>query len=731
MLMPKSSMLIAALKDDRVADYHLDLNEFELLASSPTLRLEADENYIRPVILDLREGLRLDKSDYLLGRHIFIDADKASLKISKTEAMAVADMASVELLAEERLPHDELLAVVEKEEKHRWIAALGYVDQPRLYNRLSSLPLTELQQIEKSLQSENSETEKAEEIPVASAQASLPQTIISRRDSRGGENVPLRTMRIGPAQASAVTELGNRLVAAATKSTNRSNSSVSTAASPIFDLASYLREPKEEPVFDSSGFAWESLDATEEQKPISKNYRLRIEYQFVDGLAYLGPQSQLRANLLLRNGNYRMLDLDLTKNFFFAEIEPDTVGIVMTYQDGAGRLLAHHYQSLEEQEEDQGLKIGLKPLPWGMHIYINGSSQEQIARLTFDAAIERDLVEGVFVDESFTRDSNVLLGIEDKDGTRQLQIIRAGREQHLEFFDAQYRRDLAELLISQGVPVDNERAMLIGRIQGLQDASGFHAELADTEAIGPIYLNDFLLPDARLKESSYSGMFVFVNASPGTALVRVTRKKLQVANLVYMATGALSYSEFPMAETKKIRLELRDAFSEQVLKSQLQLLGQGDQFRAQSDNAMLYTYTKAKALHGLEYQPEGEYPMHRFHFVDSVEQIYQRSLPAFSASALESIYSPDQALLLVLLDQDVTDIRINHHSIDFDRLKLYQWDGSGEKIRIYSRADIHFDKFLVVQGLSAGLHSLQLQRHGLQQNQLVSLSKGFVSLLLP
>ncbi|MEC9283690.1 MAG: hypothetical protein VX642_13345 [Bdellovibrionota bacterium] len=738
---PKSSILLASLRDAKIEAFIVDSSEFDEIEKVATTKLVPDEKYVRPKIINLKEGIRLSKEDYILGKYKYIDENASALRISKADAKKLMENESTEALAENDLDMNQWERRVVAEEKKSFINQLGFTENHGMFNRLNSLALEELYALQEETPMKDPVVQEIEarvnEVKLGSGTQRTVSVSYNTTKTQGSVNTG--NVRVNQKQNSSGAskpglsgngseETGSQTLASVSSQESKKGARESVLTLSASDYMFSKKAP--EKIYKTSGYEFESLDLIGSSlSKVVNDYLVKAKLRFLEGLAYLGPSSKVDVSLIYEDGREKSVEVDLEKPDFPVHISGGVMGIITRYKDAAGRLLAHNYQELSNSLKDIDLEISLKPLSWGFELLLSGIMEEETVKMFIDGRDEVNVSEGVYIDERYSRHSNFVTSLESSDGLKQIQILQAGRSNRVELLSRNYISEVEKLLKTQGQYVDPQLSYVFGRISNLKDSSGFIAQITDKNAVGPIYLNDFMIPDMALTQSSRSGMFLFVNVSADNHQIRIERNNTLVSMTAYTEAQAVTKVDFSMAEKKSLQLQVADYRSGDVLKSSYQILGLEDKYQVGAQDKVKYTYLKNKAFHQIEYWPGLEYLPHRFHFVNREEQVFSKFLPAFKKSLFEGKLDSSLPILAFYTSKGIDSLELNHSRFSFEMQTLYGLNAEGELEQIYNDSQLLSYPVVFVQGVSPGLHSIQSTSFGLITSQLFIASPGYISVI--
>ena len=97
--------------------------------------------------------------------------------------------------------------------------------------------------------------------------------------------------------------------------------------------------------------------------------------------------------------------------------------------------------------------------------------------------------------------------------------------------------------------------------------------LPGTDAVGPIYFNDFRIPDKSLKNTSSNGLFAFIKVKPGLHIVMSQLDSRALPSVVVSSnSGAVSYAEINM-KTLQLAGQVYDPVFKQKLSASISAVG--------------------------------------------------------------------------------------------------------------------------------------------------------------
>lgn len=724
---PKSSALIAAVKDSQIKAFEINVDEFSELNTLPATALKSDEEYVRPKVLHLKEGLSLSKEDYILGRVKFIDHEKDVLKITKEDAKPYTEREEVTEITDN--DYNQWMNIAREEEKNRIISSLGASNNPRLYNRLSNLNYYELTDIRDTQQSFKDPV--LEEIEKNIANASVPNSanpsIKISATNPGATSGYKWSTKIDPTQL-------DRKPSSAPRSEIVRKPELNPLVSNVYNLAGLYSDNYSEPnqSLMTSGYAYESLDiAKDESSLLPVERRVTGEIRFGNGLAYLGPNSKLEIYHIDQNGNKVPAEKNFEKAEYWVDIKSDLNYLIAEYRDASGQLLGFFQKNISELKEKLVSNIELNPVNWGFNVELIGKLKEEITRFWIDGIEQTTIKESIFVDETWTHYSNFLIGLKPENGPYISQIVSSKQNNYLETYSDKHIDEIAEILRDQGHYMDRSLGVVVGELKNLEDLSGFEVEITDDQAIGPIYFNDFMIPDSLLKRTSYSGLFMFVNVSPDNHQVRVRNSNIIVSSLGTVGYNSLTKYDFDLSQTKKIKLAVKDIFSGGQLKSTFQIPGAEDLFQSETVDSILLTYLENKAQHNLEFWAGENYLPVRWSFTDRREFIASKVLSTISKDVLSEHLDITKPIIHIANISSVFGFSFNHRPEILNSMKLVGVNTEG-LIEEFRAEAISSYEHIFAQGLPAGLHSVQFYlSENLKSNQVFLLSDSTISLIEP
>jgi hypothetical protein len=723
---PKSSVLIAALKDSAEEDYVIDLAEFDQMQALPTTTLEADETYIRPRLINIDEGLSLQKEEFILGKVKFIDPKKDSLIVSKEEAEKLIKAESTEIIASSEASTSDWYEVVKQEEKQSLIESLVSSSNRSNFNRLAALSYEDLQDL----------SYQEQEDPIINEIRSRINAAFEERDTSLKSDTITIVSHNQPSQSSGYSWAGK------SKGKSKEDSGEGKEKQPQlrvpndekpFEIAGLYNQShrSEEKLYSNSGFSFESLNVPSNKNEDPRDVRLSGAIEFTDGLAYLGPQSQLEVFHVAQNGKQTRADVNWDRAEYFADIVDGLHLLVAEYRDSAGQLLGYFETNIKSELSKLTKKLSLKPVSWGLRVDWLEATKDSIWNLWIDGKELIKMHGETFISEAWTSYSNFAVSIEADNMVSLNQIISAQETNKLKSYSEEYLKDLKEILYEQGKYLDPNLGIVIGEIKSKVNVAGFKAEITDPKAIGPIYFNDFFIPHVELDQSAHSGMFMFINVSPGNHQVRIRSNEVVSSNIGFVTQKSISKYNFDIDETKSLKLSAVDMETGLAQASIFQMPGADDLFRSESLEEVEFVYLKNKALNSLEYLAGPNYLPTRWSFSDRRSYRVAKKLPVVDKQLLSSRFDLEKPILHLDLSKKVSNLYINHLHLNTENLNLAAYR-IGIGLEEFDPSQINMYDSVFVQGLGAGIHSVQFELYqGLMASSLVILSDGFVSYLEP
>ena len=723
---PKSSMLVAALKDQQVAEFHVDLNEFREMGELRAEKLESDKNYKRPKVINLKEGLSLNKADYILGKVKYIDPKNGALRLSKAEARSYIDESQEDQAVED---FSAWYQMVEREEKNRLIYNIASSSNPAMFNRLNELDYKDLKSIEDL--KEPTKDPVLEEIKNKidnfqfGVNTSNIQIAANTPSSKGtsyawSQELKKRARGVNAKQDSS-SENSDRPGKA-----KELAGDLSSMLSSLGGVSSSVSKSKLE---NSSGYKAESLDVVMPVENENRAHRIEGSIELVDGLAFLGPGYTLGVKFFSEAGKEIKAELDLATATFFVDIEGWAGTLVAEYKDSSGRLLGSFEKHISGVVERIHAKI--RPENWGLKLNLIGPLKDAIADLWIDGLSIDSIEDAVYINEAWTSYSNFLISYQARGQVRENRFVRANTDIQIEPTSLNYKEELLNSLKDQGVYVDPNLGVVIGSIQKGSSPLNFNAEITDSNAIGPIYLNDFMVPDVSLEKSSYSGLFLFVNVRPDIHQVRVLGEELAVSQVVSVEYSTISHVDYNLDHRKSLRLSVRDLQTGDKLVTNFQISGTEDLFQSEDLETVQYTFLKDKAFHNLEFWSGMEYLPTRWSFNDRKDYRYAKNLFVVKKSLLDKVFDTSKPILQLQMKNPIKGFLIDHKSALNQQLKIYGLNPDAG-LQTYEEENIESYSDIFISGLDEGLHSVQvLLPSGLMSNNLVSLGLGTLSIIEP
>lgn len=723
---PKSSVLIAALKDSAESDFTIDVAEFEYMQSLPTQKLESDETYIRPRLINVDEGLSLSKEEFILGKVKYIDPKKDSLIVSREEAKQFIKAQSTEIIATADKPTSNWYEVVKQEEKQSLIESLVSSSNRSNYNRLAALSYEDLQDLSYQKQEDPVISEIRSRINSAfeEQETSLKSdtiTIVSHNQSQQGQNYSWSTKT--------KKQKGNNASLPQEEAEVPNNSKV---MQPVQIAGLFDQAPQQEnAMYANSGFSFESLNVPKQTENDPRDVRLSGTIEFTDGLAYLGPQSQLDVFHINHQGVKTRAEVDWDKAEYYTDIVDGIHLLVAEYRDSAGQLLGYMETELKTKLSSLKKNISLKPVSWGLRIDWLEATKDSIWNLWIDGKELIKMHGESFISEAWTSYSNFAISVEAENMISLNQIINAKNANQVKSYSSQYLEDLKEILYDQGKYLDPNMGIVIGEIKSKVNVAGFKAEITDPKAIGPIYFNDFFIPHTELEQSAHSGMFMFINVSPGNHQVRIRSNEVVSSNIGFVTEKSISKYDFHIDETKRIKLAAVDLETGLAQVSTFQMPGADDLFRSESLEEVEFVYLANKALNSVEYLASGNYLPTRWSFSDRRSYRVAKKLPVVDKNLLSQEFDTSKPILHLDLSKKISRLYVNHLEVNSNELKLMGYR-IGMGLEKYDPSQLNVYDAVFIQGLGAGIHSVQFELYqGLMASSLVVLSDGFVSYLEP
>ncbi|MFK8138905.1 MAG: hypothetical protein AB8E15_11130 [Bdellovibrionales bacterium] len=713
---PKVSLL-ASLTKDFNQEYDFKKTVFSFPLKSEVM--ESDYNYQRPTIKSFDEGLIISKEEFIIGDHRFFSEEKA-LKLSKIEATLYSEVVKS---FDDKKAKIALNDWVAEENKRNILQTLAKQMPVEQFNRLYKIPANDL---DKVLQEDFTEGALAGQINKLNGVAiSNVGDVKSKKEESWNVFWKPRNSNL-PAPPQIL----------ASNDTSSDTPSDPMNRARVNKVDSFYNKTSDSGVYPMS-FVESLQPASEFVEPDSYKQKIKGRIYLHEGLALLGNEGLLDIYRVRDEQTFESAFIDFSAGVFDINLEENIGILVAELRDLDGLLIGMGEINLSKikNRAAEGIteSMHIYPVEWGLVASVKDNSTQQALR---DVQLTMDLIKPLNQTDKFGKTyldklsyySNFLLSAQKTDFWKSQKIASAHKRVEFELMGDQVIYDLKEILRDQNIYMDEGLSIVWGKLENRgSPIKNAKVEITDANAIGPIYLNDFYLPDVQLNQSSHSGQFIFINVEEGVHQVRLQDRGSIAADVVLTENETISLVSFDTGQNNKVKVSLRDWETNEFVPAEFQVAGTEDLFVTDLMDEVSFTYLKSKSLHTLEIQPIDDYLATRWNFSHRVGIFDSFGVPSLKKSVLEEAgISLSDTLLLIPSDASV-DIGIDHYGIEDVEIFYVGEDGS-----LSLDETPGFQGRLVV-GSSEGLHSLNAIWKDSKQisNQLFLLSKGVLTVVFP
>lgn len=219
--------------------------------------------------------------------------------------------------------------------------------------------------------------------------------------------------------------------------------------------------------------------------------------------------------------------------------------------------------------------------------------------------------------------------------------------------------------------------------------------ISDRNAIGPIFLNDLYIPDKSMKSTGDVGVFSFVNLSPGIHSITYKYGAKLYKDTIFVAENAVSHIQRDFTRANHIQLRVYDLKAEpDDLEisldgfSQQKISGQSFQLKSYQSDSPLWLIGESRD------SIKARYLINRKNGIQIIPSIERRWWHE------QSFNGPS---VFISLNKNISKIQLDHLEISNENNQMHFYDKQGAKV-----ANISSASFIVIDQLNIGLQSIQL-----------------------
>lgn len=343
---------------------------------------------------------------------------------------------------------------------------------------------------------------------------------------------------------------------------------------------------------------WQGPLATQTENPTTlspekKWATVRGKFELIEGVGVLNhyivlkriEEGQVRevGQIDLKNGSYA-IEIESPRGFLLAQIK-DEKGLLI----GEDREKLINLQSRGSFLEGPFIRVG-QPATVALNSGPRESSTEKVSnqRSVANSASDTKIFSASLFDNQNILDdhTNVVLNVSAFTSTiartldltqiyKSITTIRhAGDKSETPVFTTKWLEGVLQYIIDiQKLSTDiKNKPIIIGRVfQNGKGYSGVDVKIETAPDLHPIYLDQFLIPNANLSATSENGYFMFVGVDAGTYFVSAEKENSILGSQMFIAEdNAIAFQNIlteSSAQTKVIRVF--DAFSGEPVESEV------------------------------------------------------------------------------------------------------------------------------------------------------------------
>ncbi len=312
------------------------------------------------------------------------------------------------------------------------------------------------------------------------------------------------------------------------------------------------------------------------------------QLQMADGLAFMGPSTEIRLNhtvrgKLLGHGYVNVAEgrfdiaVQSQEGYLEAELyneKHQVIGRADYDLSLLPALSAHHIKS-------SGILLKLKPVSERPTVSLVSAYSFDSHKMPIEkpeVAIDQMKLskneDGEFTADQFHPASMFVTHAVAKNYWGSLAVGLGNSPTEIELFPKKMVSALLNLTLGD---VDQKKSIVWGRVidhRG-RPLSGATVELAGDSQSKIVYFNNNFLPDTQFHQTSATGWYAFVNVAPGTHSIRARYDGQFIPSQTLPAEpGFVSYALLQMSQPKTAAVLVQDAFDPNVqLESALHVLG--------------------------------------------------------------------------------------------------------------------------------------------------------------
>lgn len=250
-------------------------------------------------------------------------------------------------------------------------------------------------------------------------------------------------------------------------------------------------------------------------------------------------------------------------------------------------------------------------------------------------------------------------------------------------------------------------------------------EITDSQALGPIYFDDFYLPNNKLEKTSANGMFVFLRVQKGTSVVRANQNgKMMPSRIVPVEPLFISHVDLEAVEKQKATIATFDAFSKTPVISDVRFAGMPRSAKTNPMGLLQTAYAKNSDPLILEVEPVGEYAAIRYHTSRGAEYIDVPQIQNEWFSSLRISQGPEGGSIIGFVDGQRFDVFMDVNGKPHE--EIYYFNAGGEIVPV----PVVGGGF-VIANVPSGLRTVSIVPEGSPAvySQVISVDPAFISVI--
>jgi hypothetical protein len=273
----------------------------------------------------------------------------------------------------------------------------------------------------------------------------------------------------------------------------------------------------------------------------------------------------------------------------------------------------------------------------------------------------------------------------------------------------------------------NKYGIVWGRVNSKDGSPVQNAkvEITDGQAVGPIYFNDFYLPENKLEKTSANGMFVFLRVQKGTSVVRANQNgKIMPARIVAVEPLYVSHVDLEAAEKQRATIATFHAFTKAPVVSEVRFAGMPRTAKTNPMGLLQTAYAKNSDPLILEVEPTGDFTPIRFHTSRGSEYIDVPQIENEWFSSLRISQGPEGGTIVGFVDGQRFDVFMDVNGKPHE--EIYYFNAGGEIVPVPVMGG-----GFVIANVPSGLRTVSIVPEGSPAiySQVVSVDPGFVSVI--